>query len=258
MNEKDKIFQIMNRAIDGEAGARERRRLGKYMTQHPEASQIYDELKGLVSMLRVVPSRVPSPLVKQRIMNEIPRFAVSMNRSLKLGIASRFTLMTRLRPSLAFAGAGTIGGLVLGVLLSVFLYPRPDLLETYGTIASVDNRQNSRSVLFYQQIEGPGVTGTIDAGRVGNGIDVNIHLNTTKQSDLVVRFNPADIEVAGVHRGAGESAGFQADSQSLRISTIGESNFLIQFKEKSPQLTRLDCSIIQGGRGFWQQDFETR
>lgn len=247
MNSQQKIFNLVNKSIDGTASRRQQERLERLMAASSDVRNLFNEMKSVTTLLDGAREEPAPQHLKIKIMNTIGTHPVPKYRheSIIAQIQQRFLP----RPGYAYAFAA---GIILGVLMIILVFQARenslDFSNLYGTMTSRE-LQMDRSI----PLDIEGISGRIGVRNEEKGIVAELDLNTYKEVTIRISYNRDVVEFTGYRAIHGNIRSVIPGEHSADITLQGTNKNLMLFKRKSEQPSPLVISIFDGGREVFQQ-----
>lgn len=186
-----KYITLMHKEMDLEISAAEKTRLSDYLSNNPEAEEVYQQLLLVKNNLSNVKEIDPPSGLKSGILNEIDRSLYNADNKKETSIIVGRPFFQRRRVQTAFAiAAGIIIGLVLYPLIG---YAPQDqnwgtINEITGTIGPHDSIQGQKTQS--KKIVVNELQGSIDIRQTRKTILVVFNLSGRDKFDIQLNYDP--------------------------------------------------------------------
>jgi hypothetical protein len=221
--------EALNREVDGENSPEESAHLRQELGRRPELRARYEQLLGLVRMLKALrPAEPPQELVRE-IMRAVRAKALLALRRPRFAEAVRAAL-TR-RPALGL-GAALAAGLVLGA----FLAGVGDAIRfdegSGGTMLPASRlgpREIDRAVLA-----GESFRAEVVVHEAPGWIEVRFRLEGAPPLELSAAFDPEELEPLGFDRRAGSAGRIVLGPGSMQVLEAGAGSYVLRLAVRPP------------------------
>ncbi len=237
-----KYIELINRDLDGELTERERRALEAYLASNPEARTYSDEIHKLSEMLDKVERLEPHPNLKKKILNSVSTKRVE-RREKSWNWLPQFHLRLNFRLVFSFA-AGVVAGLFLFAIINP-LQPvkQVDLVGTIG----LEQTAGAMRVMDRSEIRQGDLRATLSTLVNGKLALVEMQLNTSVASDVVVTFEPSKLAPHGLTHVQRFEGPVQFGTGVVRFQHRGGNRYRLWFKVESPEESRVRVSMTTSG-----------
>ncbi|MGH7600739.1 MAG: hypothetical protein ACREOI_30655 [bacterium] len=261
----EKFVELIHQEIDAENSSDETATLKAYLAKNSEARKLYDDLAVAANMLREVKTVEPPGTLKKSILRSIQpdRYAVRAKKPAPGGIRNLVDMLFgapsyQLKYAYAFA-FGLMAGLFIYALMSNTSQQQAEIDNSnlYGTLARLDAAGNFAAV--------DSMAVDLAAGRVSMQVKssakqviAELHLNMINETTIQLEFEENDLGFSGVSQSNSRAGmAFSRDGHILKLTTRGESRYMIAFANKTPAATSLRFKLFASDTLRYETTLET-
>lgn len=230
----ERVLYLINAELDGELRPQEQAELESALSASAEARTVQAALRKLASLMEAMPAQEPPVGLANRIVAQIrlpSRRAVAAPKFSLAGLLSSFQPV---QAGMAFAA---------GLLLTVGLYEarQPggesvDLSQLVGAMVATPGGSAAQTQQKDRlSITGPGVSGTVSLGEIGEYVVLSFDLELAQQTEIKVGLAEAGLGFGGIaHASAvGLAAGgsYEVLGGTLRVVNQGRQVFTVFLPE---------------------------
>lgn len=254
MKKEEKIFELINKSIDGVLTSREEAKLKKYLEFNPDTQKLYTDMKQVATILDSVKEIEPPVSLKQRIINTVN--AHELPRPAREGFSLRWILphVARYRVAYAFTGGAVAGMLIFGLLTTGFgRLSTVDVTKLYGTL--VDHDYAARMIPCASvAVDLNGITGSLSTKKGENIVLTELEMDSREALDLKVSYDGNSLRVLGVGQTNGSSSAINIADNTITIKTTGKNRYNIYFVEGTQSSSPIRCSLVRAGNLLSEYD----
>ena len=250
---EQKYLELINREIDGETSQKEHEKLQEYLSENPEANDLYDDLRSLARSLSQVEEVEPSPNLKKRVLNSLPfKKRVANEKWGFLKLLSGKPVVARRQVFIAYA---FLAGLVLGIAIYSLIQGGSndyDVSQLYGSIISpysTERLEKGESA----EINLDQVSGTLSTKYSKDLLLAQLSLNTQHEIEVVFEFdgNSLSFNGFGTQKTVGNNLSIGKDY--FRLTNLGKNRYFIVFNSKGESATPISFKIFSSGALLYQK-----
>jgi hypothetical protein len=230
---KDKLLELINKEVDGTILRREKKNLMTFLDNHPDASEMYHEIKDAVDILDNAEELELSPRILQNVMTRINPSRYKPKES--FGWDLNFLFGPKFRLAYSF-----LGGILIGViLLSIINLPvQPDAQAVSGTIGSAIRTVASFPITTDQ------ATGYINVTRLKDQFRLEINLNSNEIYEIAIRYNKKNLEFVSLTPIQPQKTVIEQVHDQLRLSGFKDAHSVILFNKISDEADYIDVMLV--------------
>ena len=247
MKKDEKIFELINKAIDGPLTSREEAKLKKCLELDPGTQKLYSDMKQVATMLDSVKEIEPPVSLKQRIVNAVN--AQELPRPARGGFSMRWMLphLTRYRVAYAFTGGAVAGILIFGLLTTgLGRLSTVDVTKLYGTL--VDHSYAAKMMPCASvTLDLSGITGSISTKKGDNVVLADLEMDSREAIDLKFSYDGNSLRVLGVGQTDGYGSAINIVDNVITIKAAGKNRYNIYFVEGKQSTSPIRCSLMRAG-----------
>jgi hypothetical protein len=256
-----KYIELIHREIDGVNTPKESAKLNDYVSRHPEARQLYDELVATSTLLSRVREEEPPVHLTKAVLNAIQhqRHAAQKNASLVRSIKELVaSLPGHTSPRLKYASAfafGLMAGLFIYSMLAGGMGGNSpiDISQFYGAIT----KQQAAGHFEHggkADVDLPEVTGAIDLRCSKELVIAEVVLHPAGTIDIVFEFESDHLRFSSFTKiKGGERTSINDNGSTLRIANVVEGGYIFVFVKKAPAVTPVNFKIISDNRLLFEK-----
>jgi hypothetical protein len=253
------LIELINKEIDGVNSKAESSKLKAYLTRHPEARQLYEELLKTALALRKVEELAPPRHLRQHILNSLEKNRKAVDRDSGAFGKVLEALRHRSMPRFALVFAS---GLSVGILLFVILTLPGELgvrdtSQLTGTMALVPELaifQPADSVAFNLQ----GASGTIKTYFGTDLVIAEVRIQSATPVKTEIAFRPEKMTFSGFKRLQGDESSLDIGQNTIALTQSGASRGFVSFVSGGGFQGPLEVKISAGGRTLHHSTLQTR
>jgi hypothetical protein len=245
---KDELIELINARIDGEISREQNEALEKELKENQAARQYFDEISGVVDMLKKDSEKKEDIDFSGQIMNSIDKEKYSGSKSeSSFWRIFNFSFSDNFR----YAAVFSIGALV-GLICYATLFKsgtqnfNPKDSEISGTMVDVSRPPNfnkGESVV----IDNNGVKANINSYYQNDMIMAEVKVKSDENVSLNFSFNDQNLKVYAL-----KSFNTKAESDIIsskgivQIQSKGDNTFLMLFKNRNTEKEKIEIKVYSG------------
>ncbi len=233
----EKMFELMNRSLDGVTTPAEEESLRRYLGGDAEARQVYDDLRHVAIRLDGAPSVAAPENFTHQVMSHVPHRHVG-----KRGWLGGFLDWLAPHPGYGL-GFGALAGAVTMAVILAGLGGGLDKSELGGAMVS---KVHGAARLGFNEFAVGSASGSIEVKRNGNLVFVHVALAAAGRTTVDVGFDQSDLNLSSVYRENAAGGAIRVDDGKIDLTSPGNNDYLLIFADGSIKVSPIDVTVRQG------------
>ena len=249
---KDKnIIELINKDIDKTNSPDEKEKLNQYLEENSDANVLYTELLKTEHMLDKMEDKIPSPNLKERILNTIDYNLYSnkkMNSKITGYLSSIFS-----GPRTKYAVSFSLG-MIAGLIILTFVFYNStfhDELESYNTSGTIGLHKSG--IIQTIDILSEDISGRVDVSKVNNFYGFDIKLNSQDKYRLLIEFNSANLSLDNLSLNDLNSVSLKKGPDYVQISGSQDLDYSLSFSAKASTSEEFTLKILKENREIFKE-----
>ena len=254
MKKEEKVFDLINKSIDGILTSREEAKLKKYLELNPDTQKLYSDMKQVATILDSVKEIEPPVSLKQRIVNTVNAHVPT--RPAREGLSLRWILphVARYRVAYAFTGGAVAGILIFGLLTTgIGRLGTVDVTKLYGSLVDHDYAAKMQPCTSVA-VDLNGITGSISTKKGNNIVLTDLEVDSREATDLIVSYDGNSLRILGVGQTEGSGSAMNITDGTVTINAAGKNRYNVYFLEGSQSNSPIRCSLVRAGNVLSEYD----
>ena len=246
---EDRFWEIVNKELEQQIMADERRELEELIKEHPELAAVREEFLALPQIIGETEQLDAPESMKANIMDQLNAVpARSVHEEVKVASGLR-SLLANLRLSHAISFAS--GAIVCTVILLLALRPdvtkEPTKIGKYSGSFIIDDLPLGAKPLFEETMDSLATKGSIVALMIDDDLIVEFEATSELPSKLTIKFDPGQITLSEVKRDSeGDSLSIREGECSVSYNKTSHYQLVMTRKVVGPILMEMTMSNDSG------------
>ncbi|HEX9252884.1 MAG TPA: hypothetical protein VF870_11620 [Ignavibacteriaceae bacterium] len=246
------MIELINKDIDKTISPGEKEKLSQYLKENPDANVLYNELLKAEHMLDKLEDLIPSPNLKERILNSIDYnlYSTKKKNSEVLDYLSSIFAGSRSKFAVSFA-LGMIAGLII---LTVIFYNSTfhDELNNYNTSGTIGLHKSN--IIQTIDILSEDIYGSVDVSKVNNFYGFDIKLNSQDKYRLLIEFDSANLSLDNFSLNDLNSVSLEQGPDYVQISGSQDLDYFLSFSAKASTSEKFILKILKENREVFKRE----
>lgn len=237
----DRLFELINLEIDEQISDAELEELNRLVAGNQDAAGIREEMRSVARELDAIDSIDPPGDFQQDVLARIRE-----RRPTPKGEVVRETPFTGNRGRVFRYAWALAAGLLLGLLLSpLFIDQSPPSVTSSDASGTMREPISSDDweVLTSRTIHTPPAVGRVEARRARDRVAIDLELRSEVPTEVELRFDPADLGLAGFSRSGDFDRPLRLDQGAVIIPAGMRTNAILFLADLQPGASSIEIII---------------
>lgn len=242
----DKMFELMNRDIDGVISPTEQAELRAFLATNEVARAQFDELVRLNSQFKAVDRREAPAGLKSAIMADIPYHRASGQEVRREGFFEKYTRWFVPSPGSYVLSGAMAGALVVVVVFAVFRGgSQIGRDQIGGTMAPI--KVEAKEEIDKQVVRSGDAKAVVTSSVNGNGLIVDLSVTAPSGAAILVAYDQQQLTVSGLSSDGPALQALETAHGEIRFVATGSQSVRLTFRSTASADGTIRVELTQDG-----------